>query len=66
MATFTLPDPYEGWSVERLKDRCRELGGALMEWELIAANMGSVPAALDQLTTQSREKVENMMRAYSD
>lgn len=66
MPTFTLPDPYEGWSVERLKARLRILSGAVMEWQFIAANMAEAPGALDQLHDESRQKVERIVRAYSD
>ena len=66
MAEFTLPDPYEGWTAERLKQQCRKLSAALMEYELIAANMATVPGALDQLQPSARQKVERVMEAYSD
>jgi hypothetical protein len=66
MPAFTLPDPYDGWSEDQLKDRIRKLSAAVMEWELIAANMGTVPGALAQLCPVSRQKVERIMEAYSD
>lgn len=66
METFTLPDPYEGWTEEQLKKRIRTLASAVMEWELIAANMGVAPGALSQLCPVSRQKVERVMEAYSD
>lgn len=64
--TFCLPDPYKGWSEERLKERIRALGAAVMDWELIAANMGAVPEALAILDPTSRERVKRIMDAYSD
>jgi hypothetical protein len=64
--SFTLPDPYEGWSQAQLRERVRELSSAVMEWQLIAANMGAAIGALDQLTEPSREKVKRIMDAYSD
>lgn len=66
MPTFTLPDPYEGWSEAQLKERVRHLSAVVMQWELIAANMGTAPGALDKLTAAGREKVEKIMKAYSD
>jgi hypothetical protein len=66
MATITLPDPYEGWSEDQLKDRLRALGSAVMNWELIAANMGAVPEALAMLDPASRQKVKRIMDAYTD
>ena len=66
MTTFRIPDPYGGWSEMQLRERIRELSLALTDWQLIAANMGTVPAALDQLTDAGRKRVENIMEAYSD
>lgn len=66
MTSFILPDPYAGLTERQLKARLRKLGAALMRWELIAANMGTVPAALETLSPESRQKVERMMEAYSD
>jgi len=66
MHTVIVPDPYEGWSEDRLRDRIKELSSALMSWQLIAANMGTIPAALDMLTTENRQKVIRMMEAYTD
>lgn len=61
-----IPDPYEGWSRDQLKDRIRRLAATVMELELIAANMGEVPEALAMLTPESRARVTRIMDAYSD
>jgi hypothetical protein len=63
---FALPDPYQNQPKARLVERIRELSSALMTWQLIAANMGTVPGALDSLTPESRQMVERVMDAYSD
>jgi len=57
-----LPDPYDGWTVNRLKDHCRKLGRALMRDEmiiLILAEGGSLPK-------EYQERVDRLKIAYAD
>lgn len=63
MPTFTLPDPYEGWSQERLKERCHELGMALNKWQMIAINAAG---GMDCLTEESKADIRRLQEAYSD
>lgn len=55
-----LPDPYSGWTVKQLKERCRELGHALMRDEMIILAL----AAGDVLPKEYQERVDLLKIAY--
>lgn len=64
MPTFTLPDPYEGWPEDRLKERIHDLAAALHKWQMIAINAAA--GGMDALTEQSQADVRRLQEAYSD
>lgn len=67
MGTFTLPDPYEGWTREQLRQHCRKLSMALNKWQLIAANMTTqIPGGVEALPDYCRDDVKRICDAYSD
>lgn len=66
MPSFTLPDPYEGWSVKQLKQRCRDLCRAVDTYQHMAMAMSEVPGSLDKLDPEDRKTVERLVEAYKD
>lgn len=67
MPTFTLPDPYDGWSKDKLKERIRELARAMTRDQLAIAMMVEyAPAVLDRLPAQYRERAKLLNAAYRD
>ncbi len=67
MPSFTLPDPYEGWTADQLRDRVRELSGALMERDLMIANMvEQAPCCVFGLDEPLRTKARNLRDAWDD
>lgn len=57
-------DAYAGWTRDRLKERCRELGSHLMRWQMIA--MACYEGGKGGLSEDDRRKVESLIEAYSD
>jgi hypothetical protein len=67
MTTFTLPDPYEGWSSEQLKQRCRELCRASMHRDMVILSMlDKIPGGVDAIPEQFRDEVRRLRDAYED
>lgn len=67
MTSFTLPDPYDGWSASKLKRRCRELGCALMDKDMIILSMlVRIPGGVDALPESCRDEVRSIRDAYDD
>ncbi|MEY9506905.1 hypothetical protein ABIE87_006463 [Bradyrhizobium diazoefficiens] len=64
MPVFTLPDPYDGWTEQRLKGHCRRLGRALDNWQHIAMTLAE--HGKDGLSQADRETVERLVEAYRD
>lgn len=64
MNTFTLPDPYDGYSVDQLKERCHDLGLALHKWQMIAINVAA--GGMESISEGAREDVRRLQEAYSD
>jgi hypothetical protein len=63
MPVYTL-DIYEGWSQERLKQRCLELCRAVDEWQRIAMTVAEHGAA--GLPDDDRFRLERLIKAYQD
>lgn len=61
MATLTI-DAYKGWSVARLKRRCRELCRAMMNDEMIILTM----AEGSPLSSEQQARVDRLRQAYED
>lgn len=65
--SFTLPDPYKGWSVERLKRRCRKLVSVSMRKDMIILSMaGRAPQTVLALSPEIRDEVQRLQAAYAD
>ena len=62
MPSFILPDPYDGWPVERLKERCRDLCRAVDTWQHIAMTL----VEGGKLHPESQAKVDHLIEAYKD
>lgn len=60
---YTL-EIYKGWTPERLKERCRDLCGALDNWQHIAMTLAE--HGKDGLTAGDRDKLDRMIEAYQD
>lgn len=60
-----LPDPYEGWSEDRLKKRCRDLARAHDHHQKIILLL-AYHGGLDALPPEWRAEVDNLRKAYSD
>lgn len=63
MTTFTF-DAYDGWTEERLKQRCRDLCRANMRKDMII--LGMVDLGLSGLSGEGRAEVIRLQEAYSD
>lgn len=53
-----------GATREQLKDRCRELCSAVMDWQMIA--MVLADRGKDGLSVDDRTKLDNLIEAYND
>ena len=60
-ATISI-DAYKGYSVAQLKQRCRELCGALMNYEMIILALASDR----KLSAEQRAKVDRLIKGYED
>lgn len=65
MASFTF-DAYAGWSLAKLRNRCRKLSLAVDRWQHIAMAMSDAPGSLDKLHPEDRAEVERLIEAYKD
>jgi hypothetical protein len=63
MPVYTL-DIYQGWTRERLKDRCLELCRAVDDWQQIA--MALAEHGKEGLSPSDLERVEGLIEAYRD
>ncbi len=64
MSTFTIRDPYNGWSADRLKEHCRSLARAYSNYQqiiLVIAEHG-----IDALPPEWRAEVDSLRKAYAD
>lgn len=66
MPTFTLPDPYDGWPVDKLKDRCRSLCLEVDRWQHMAMAMSGAPGSREKLHPDDRIKLDRLIEAYRD
>jgi predicted nucleotidyltransferase len=64
MATFTL-DPYEGKTLDEMKDRARELVRAVSRWQMTAVVLASRHGT-DGLGAERAEEVNRLIEAYKD
>lgn len=62
MATFTLPDPYEGKTLDEMKRRARDLCRALSRWQHIAMCLSDGKP----LPVEWQEEVRRHIAAYED
>jgi hypothetical protein len=65
MPSFTLPDPYEGWSESQLKQRCRDLCMAVDRYQHIAMALLD-PGGFDALPAEWRDELTRLRAAYDD
>lgn len=63
MPEYTL-DIYEGWSRDRLKQRCLELCRSVDEWQHIA--MVVAESGRSGLPDDDRFRLERLIEAYRD
>ena len=63
--TFTLPDPYEGWTTEQLKDHCRKLCRKISHDEMIILAL-SEGTSVERLPPSDRIFIQKLREAYSD
>lgn len=63
MPEYTL-DIYQGWSRDRLKQRCLELCRAVDEWQHIAMVLSE--HGPDGLPEDDRDRVRRLVLAYQD
>lgn len=61
MVTISI-DAYKGWTVAKLKRRCRELCCALMRDEMIILKLADGIT----LSPEERDKVNRLKMAYED
>jgi hypothetical protein len=62
-----LLDPYEGKTVEELKENCRRLARGYMRQEMtILLLAASAPAAVESLPRHYKDRVVRLVEAYSD
>ncbi len=64
MSTFTVPDPYDGWSVDRLKAHCRSLARTYSNYQQIILVI--VEHGVDALPPEWRQEVDSLRRTYAD
>ncbi len=65
MATFTLPDPYEGKTPEEMKQRARDLIHALSRWQHIAMSLAD-GRGVESLPREWQEELRRHLKAYED
>lgn len=65
MPTFTLPDPYEGKTLEEMKCRARDLCHALDRWQFIAMALAE-RRGVESLPHEWQEELARHIEAYTE
>lgn len=63
---FQPPDPYDGWSEDRLKEHCRSLARAYSKYQQIILILVSHHDGMAMLPPEWLADVESLIEAYSD